>query len=292
MKKLNILYFIAVLALVASSCRKDDPVDKDNSIFQPTDPATITAFDNWLIKNIAYPYNIDILYKYTDINTDPRFILVPADIEKSQTAIQVLKYAWLEAYDEVLGVDFTRQYAPKQFMFVGSSAIEGDNTKVMATAEGGVKITMYEVNKLELDPDKLIDNYFHVIHHEFSHILHQTKNYSTDYQKISDTDYIKDDWWTVSVEDARKKGFVSPYSMVEANEDFAEVYSIFITSSDADWKAILSQAGIEGAAKINKKLDIIREYAKNSWGFNLDQLRAVVLRRADRVISLNFEEFN
>jgi len=292
MKKLNILYFVAVLAVLVSSCRKDDPVDKDNSIFQPVDPATVTEFDNWLIKNIAYPYNIDILYKYNDINTDPRFILVPADVKKSQLAIQVLKYAWLEAYDEVLGVDFTRQYAPKQFMFVGSSAIESDNTKVMATAEGGVKITMYEVNTLELDAAKLNDGYFHIIHHEFSHILHQTKNYSTDYQKISESDYIKDDWWSITDADARKKGFVSAYSMVEPNEDFAEVYSIFITSTDAQWKSIIAQAGTEGAEKINKKLDIIREYAKNSWEFDLDELRSVVLRRSERVPGLSFVDFN
>ena len=292
MKKLNIIYAVVALSLCLGACRKNDPVDENNSIFKPTDPATLTEFDHWITKNISYPYNIDILYKYNDINTDPRFILVPADIKKSQLMLQVLKYAWLEAYDEVLGVDFTRQFAPKQFMFVGSSAFESGNTKVMATAEGGVKITMYEINKMLLDPTALSETYFHVIHHEFSHILHQTKNYSPDFQKISESDYIKDDWSYANESDARKKGFVSTYSMNEPNEDFAEMYSIYITSTDKQWASILSSAGTEGRNIINRKLEIIRDYTRNSWSFELDELRATILRRAERVTKLQFEEFN
>jgi len=292
MKKFNIIYIVAVLAIFLGSCRKDDAVDENNSIFQPTDPATLTKFDHWITKNVSYPYNIDVLYKYNDINTDPRFVLVPADIKKSQLMIQVLKYAWLEAYDEVIGVDFTRKYAPKQFMFVGSSAFESGNTKVMATAEGGVKITMYEINTVSLDATEQIENYFHIIHHEFSHILHQNKNFSTDFQKITETEYIKDDWAYVNISEARKKGFVSNYAMVEPNEDFAETYSLFITSTDKQWSAILNEAGTTGSALINKKLEIIREYARNSWGFELDNLRATVLRRSERVAQLQFEDFN
>ncbi|MVZ61601.1 zinc-binding metallopeptidase [Sphingobacterium humi] len=293
MKKINIIYFVVALSLALGACRKSDGVDEGNSIFQPKDPATLTAFDHWITKNISYPYNIDILYKYTDINTDPRFILTPADIDKSQKMLQVVKYAWLEAYDEVLGVDFTRKYAPKQFMFVGSSAFDSGNTKVLATAEGGVKITMYEINQMKLDAESLSENYFHVIHHEFSHILHQTKNYSTDFQKISESDYIKDDWASgITEETARKKGFVSAYAMSEPNEDFAETYSRFITSTDKKWAALLAPGGAEGTAIINKKLNIIREYARNSWGFELDELRAVVLRRSERVTQLPFIEFN
>jgi len=290
MKKIQTIILISAAFFSLVGCRKDDAVDAGNSIFQPSDPATITGFDKWIAKNISYPYNIDVLYKYQDINTSPKYTLVPADIENSQKMIQVVKYAWLEAYDEVVGVDFTRKYAPKQFMFVGSSAYEGSNSKVLATAEGGVKITMYEINQMSLEQEAL-NSYFHIIHHEFTHILTQTKNYSTDFQKISETDYIKDDWEGVYDNNARKQGFVSAYAMSEPNEDFAETYSLYVTSNDKAWKTILSDAGTAGAEKINRKLEIIREYTANSWGFDLEVLRSTVLRRTDRVPTLAFESF-
>lgn len=49
---------------------------------------------------------------------------------------------------------------------------------VLGTAEGGMKITLYNVN--DINPDKIDINllneyYFQTMHHEFAHILHQTK---------------------------------------------------------------------------------------------------------------------
>ena len=45
-----------------------------------------------------------------------------------------------------------------------------------------MKITLYNVN--DINPDKIDINllneyYFQTMHHEFAHILHQTKNYES-----------------------------------------------------------------------------------------------------------------
>lgn len=278
--------------LLMTACSKDDPVDKDNSIFVPSNPASITVFDRWLQKNVTYPYNIDVLYKYDDINTDYNYFLTPAELPKVHKIVQIVKYAWLEAYDETAGLDFTRKFAPKQISLIGSSAYNADGTETLATAEGGLKVTMYRVNKMELTRDYFNFYYFHTMHHEFCHILHQTKSYSTDFQKISQSDYIAGDWYLVSAKDAALKGFVSPYAMYEENEDFAEVYSIFLTSSDQEWDKLLSTAGTAGAAIINRKLELVREYTLSAWNFDLDKLRTNVNRRTEKAMNMDFETFN
>lgn len=86
---------------------------------------------------------------------------------------------WLEAYDEATGnPNFLRQYIPKTIHFIGSPAYEDNGTMVLGTAEGGMKITLYNVNDInpdQIDINLLNDYYFQTMHHEFAHILHQTK---------------------------------------------------------------------------------------------------------------------
>ena len=60
---------------------------------------------------------------------------------------------------------------------------------VLGTAEGGMKITLYNVN--DINPDKIDINllneyYFQTMHHEFAHILHQTKNYDPAFDRITE----------------------------------------------------------------------------------------------------------
>ena len=51
---------------------------------------------------------------------------------------------------------------------------------VLGTAEGGKKITLYNVNDLnvkKINIEKLNNYYFETMHHEFAHILHQKRNF-------------------------------------------------------------------------------------------------------------------
>ena len=44
---------------------------------------------------------------------------------------------------------------------------------------------------------------------------------------------------------------------------------------------------ISGRESIEKKLDIIKEYMRTSWGYELDTLRNVVLRRSQEVLNMD-----
>lgn len=271
------------------SCKEE--VLDENSIFQPSVNKQ-NDFDKWIYENYTLPYNISLKYHMEDIESDPQYTLAPADFDKSVQLAHIVKYAWLEAYDEIAGIDFMRTYVPKILHFIGSAAYEENGTMILGTAEGGLKVTLYLVNNLPAitegsDSEEiksfLNTYYFKTMHHEFAHILHQTKNYDPDYDRISEGLYISGDWYTVSETDAHQAGFVSPYAMSEPREDIAEVTALYVVKSESEWADIISDAGEDGAAIINQKLDIVKKYMKNTWSIDMDQLRNIVQRRMNEV---------
>ena len=270
---------------VFSSCSGDDL--ESTSIFKDSEQPK-SAFDQWIYANYVVPYNIDLKYRLEDKETDFQHYLVPADREKSEKLARVVLYCWLQAYDEVAGIDFTRTYAPKIIQFVGSYAHNKKGTVKMGTAEDGLKVTLYAVNFFKTDKNTLND-YFQIMHHEFSHILSQNKDYDTEFRTISDTKYVTGEWSTIQESDALKAGFINAYAMSEYNEDFAETLSFYLIYTPQQWAQKMRTAGDEGAAIIDRKLTIIREYMKSAWGIDLDEMRDVLQRRMDEVISGSVE---
>ena len=309
MNTIKIFLFAAIAALTVA-CSNDD-VDANNSIFPTREENTdSTAFDKWLNKNYTEPYNIRFNYLYMDQNSDMCYNVSPADIKKSIALAKIIKHVWLDAYTELMGPDFLKQHCFREFQLIGSAQHKNDGSIVLGFAEGGIRVNLFQVNYL--DPAHLYIEqtnpfasgsdfdlnraYFHTMHHEFAHILTQLKDYSTDFRTIT-KEYHSADWVNVKDEDAGKEGYVTGYASSEYNEDFAEVFSCYVTDTDVMWQKRLAQAvaanGDEtGKKAILAKLSIIRSYLKDSWGVDIDKLRTIVLRRAGEVNSLDLETLN
>ena len=78
--------------------------------------------------------------------------------------------------------DFIRAYFPKIIFLSGSPAYKSNGSIILGTAEGGKKITLFNVDALQIASIDASTNYFKTIHHEFGHILNQTKPYTTDFK--------------------------------------------------------------------------------------------------------------
>ena len=98
-----------------------------------------------------------------------------------------------------------KSYGPKIFHFIGSSAYAPTTgTETLGYASAGVKITLINVNNMKLwtpetpytpaDFDQLNKDQFHTMHHEFSHILHQTKSYPVSFGQVTPGTYAPRDW--------------------------------------------------------------------------------------------------
>ena len=307
--KLKYLFLAAVSAL-AISCSEDD-LDKD-SIFNSSSAMAQGQFDKWLQKNYVDNYNIQFKYRFEFKESDKDYNLSPADYDKGVALAKLTKYMWLESYEKVCGVDFIRTYCPKVMHLVGSPAYNEDGSIVLGTAEGGMQITLYNVNNLDIENLNLYvlnQWYFHTMHHEFSHILHQTKNYPTEFNNVTKDSYQSTSW--VNLKDsvtAWKMGYITPYASMETQEDFVEILSTYITNPQSYWDYVLAKAdpsykaslqeGYEsyvtdktnGRELISQKLQIVRDWMKDSWGIDIDSLRAEVLYRSEHFKELDLKD--
>lgn len=255
------------------------------SAFVNTEEGMMTEFDEWKYRNFVVPYNINLIYRLQDTETDYAYSLAPANYNQAIRVAHLVKYCWLEAYNEVAGINFTRKYAPKIIHLVGSPAYNSSGSITLGAAEGGVKITLYNVNGLQLDKKFLNLYFFESMHHEFAHILHQMKNYDTAFDLISDIDYVAGNWINETTQTAVEKGFVSTYAMSEPREDIAEVTALYITRTASEWNALVSGAGPVGGPLITQKADLVKRYMKEAWGIDMDRLRYVVQQRMNDVVT-------
>ncbi len=283
-KILNVA-LLAVSAVAFTGCSSDEP-DTGISVITPgnTEP---TDLDNWLIANFNKPYNIDFKYRYEEIEGDFDYYLVPARYEDAITMAHLIKYLCIETYNEVAGTDFTCRYFPKMFYTVGEWEYKNNGTYVLGTAEGGRKIFLAGLNYLPTyinSAAQLNTHYFKTIHHEFTHILNQTKSIPADFQLVTGSGYVADMW---NEEPYRSEylqnGFISSYSQHSYTEDFAEMMSIYVTNSTEDWNKMLDAAPAESQAAILQKLDIVMTYMKGQYNIDMDELRAVLQRRQNDV---------
>ena len=84
-------------------------------------------------------------------------------------------------------------------------------------------------------------------------------------------------------------GFVSKYASSEPQEDFVEIIAIYLTSNNEAWQEILKGAGTDGSEIIQKKFGIVRNWLKNSWNINIDDLRKVVERRSSEIGNIDYD---
>ena len=87
----SFLFFISISTF--TSCGEDD---LDESTFGKI-KVERNEFDSWLLDNYIKPYNIDLKYRFEDIESDMSYNLVPAELEKSKEMAKLIKHLWLGA---------------------------------------------------------------------------------------------------------------------------------------------------------------------------------------------------
>ncbi len=306
MKKYRILYIVPIMLLALAFTACDNDAIEEESVIT-VDSYQMNQFDKWLKANYVDPYNIKFKYRYEEIESNYNYYTVPADMDAAIIMAHLVKYLCVETYDEVAGMEFTRRNFPKEFYLIGTWEFRNNGTYILGTAEGGKKILLAGVNYLPAvlkgtySPtynvtEGLNHFYLKTIHHEFTHILNQTKEYSTDFKQVTGNGYVADSW-SDSPYDARdtylKRGFISAYSQMEDREDFAEMLAMYVTHDQDWWDTQLADANdtyddeqtATGKELIENKLDIVRDYMNVSWGIDIDQLRSTILRRQGNIVS-------
>lgn len=251
-RKFNYLLLIAVatLSLGFVSCSDDD--DFDSSIFDTVNhPLDKTAFtfplDTFVKVNFLEPYNLRFIYRMEDIGSDMQKNLVPAAYDKSCELAVLSKYLWYDVYKENSPETFLQENSPRIIHVVGSKNYNPtQGTEVLGVAEGGLKITLYNVNNLNVnDMDMMNEYFFKTMHHEFGHILDQTHLRPTSFNTISSGHYNATTWQETPDSVSIGNGFVSSYASSAASEDWVETLANYITMDSVRWLGMLNSASYE-----------------------------------------------
>lgn len=254
MKKIFSTLSLAALILLVMSCREEElgptifpVIEEELDVNSPTYQLDKFVYDNYLNN-----YNMRFDYKMKDTEVNMDYNLVPTSYAKSVDMAVLTKYLWYDVYnkvvenstDEAKDKFFMKRYGPKMIVLVGSPAINPTTeTEERGLAEGGVKITLYAMNEMDInDLESLNDLYFRVMHHEFSHILNQSKLFTLDFEKISQGLYDPLEWQKKDDREVRSKGFITAYGSSNYSEDFVEFVANYIVSTDNVWEQYLEDA--------------------------------------------------
>lgn len=287
---------LALLAFGLTACDSDEI--KSESVIT-VDKYEQNEFDKWLEANYVNPYNISFKYRYEEIESDYNYYTVPADYDMSVKMAHLVKYLCLETYNEVAGVEFTRANFPKMFYLIGTWEYRNNGSFILGTAEGGRKILLAGINELDShlsSAEELNHFYIKTIHHEFVHILNQTRDYPSAFQTVTGASYVNDSQFDEPYNSHYlERGFITAYAQTEHREDFAEMVAMYVTNSEEWWDEQMKAADTMWADDLNQtqtgrelieqKLDIVRAYMHDTWGIDIDELRDCILRRQGDVVN-------
>ena len=294
MKIKNAIILVSVIVMFVTSCKKDEELGNvDNIPGLGGDIWVKTSIDKWILDTLTVPYNIGVKYKWDqgELKDDFNKVLVPPKEEKVIPIMGAIKQAWINPYIAEAGVMFFKNISPKFFILVGSPAYINGAIK-LGTAEGGHKVTLYDVNNFRIkgmpgyvlsDTDN-VKRVFATIHHEFAHILDQNIKVPVEFSQSSASSYTSD-WLNVSPEDARNEGFISPYANSKKEEDWAEMVSLMIVEGKDWFDQYVNGINYTGTtpngttaavaqARLRQKEASVVSYFKQAWNIDFYSLQA------------------
>jgi len=286
-------YFLFLFGLtVLGSCKKEDALNVDDVSGLGGDTWVKTPLDQWLYDSLVVPYNIATKYKWDQFELELNKDLVPPDESKVIPVMSTVERVWINPYVLQGGVEFFKKYCPKLFVLVGSASFNLDGSITLGTAEGGRKIVLYELNDFK---NKTMPGYvpgdsaipkqmFHVIHHEFGHILDQNIRRPVEFDAVCKGLYTAD-WINTNDYAARQDGFVTAYAESSPFEDFVEMISIMLIEGRSGFDNIVNSitgtssrgtTADEAKARLRQKESLVVDYYKKAWSIDFYTLQTRV----------------
>ena len=200
--------------------------------------------------------------------------MVPPLVSKVQPTMEAVKAIWIDPYEAEAGTDFIKKFCPKQYVLVGSLNWNNNGTVVLGTAEGGRKVTLYDINEFNKKDVAGVKRMLHTIHHEFGHILHQNILYPLPFKQITPGSYTSN-WYNVSDAQALSLGYITPYSMSGPDEDFVEILATMLVEGKTGFDSMVNK-NPSAVAKValRQKEQIVVDYMKKTYNIDFKSLQA------------------
>ena len=282
-------YLLLIVSLFfLAGCYDEDPVEKE---VKTTDPST-DPLDQFIRENFIDRYGVAVRYRYVDRYVAPDKRVTPPELEVVRPMLDFLTDFWVDPYINVEnGAEFFEQHVPAEVVLIGSTMYNSDGTVTLGTADAGARITLTEVNFLNPENLAWVYRQLGTIYHEFAHIVHQRYNLPSNFEEVSPQGYTSaGSWYTLTDEEALRRGFVSPYGTSSFNEDYAEIVAFalyhptFFETYINEEENCLTQdcvARNQGRELIRRKFNLILAHYEQATGVDLLAVREIIQEKLD-----------
>lgn len=281
--KLKSLILMGIMLAISTSCFKDESVESPVKTYPESDD----PIDVYIQTNFVDRYGVAVRYAFVDRYVDQNKRVTPPKRELVQPMLDFLTDFWINPFIEVRnGRKFFEDHVPAEIVFIGSTIYNADGTVTLGTADAGARITLSEVNLIDVDNREWVFRQLGTIYHEFAHIMHQRYNLPPSWQEISPQGYTSlGSWYNLTDEEALQRGFVSPYGTSTFNEDFAEVVAFLLydpqfyekyINDETDCTTSDCDARNEGRAKLRRKYNAILAHYEQYTGVDLLAVRELI----------------
>ncbi len=275
--------FFYIGAVALSGCYPDEDVVAPVK----TQPVSEDPLDLYIEENFVDEYGVAVRYRFVDRYVDQNKRVTPPKLEVVQPMLEFLTEFWIEPFTQVAnGTRFFKSHVPAEVILIGSTIYNADGTVTLGTADAGARITLTEVNDIDITNRAWIFRQLGTIYHEFAHIVHQRYNLPSSWQEISPQGYTSlGSWYNLTDEEALQRGFVSPYGTSTFNEDFAEVVAFLLfepefytryIEDETDCTTVACVERNEGRARLRRKYNAILEHYEQNTGVDLLKVRAII----------------
>ena len=325
MKKTKILFYLLIAGLFFSCDDDDNATYIPEVIEESTDTISIYFRDN-LLK----PYGTAVRWRWDDKYIDDSKRVTPPLREVCIPMGNFIKRFWIEPFTMTeAGNKFMIEHFPPEIVFIGSLMYNSDGESItLGYADAGVRITFTQVNEYDLTNKAWLLMQLRTAEHEYGHIIHQKNNLPNGFKEVNPKNYKSNNWLNLAGDvqsfnpkisrEAISLGMVSNYGTSDAQEDFCEILSIYLTSTqeafdkryithepeakypklDADGNPMLDEDGkpimlepADDAEEINAgrdliaiKLKMIKDYYIEKFEIDLGQVRDEIMKRIDEAL--------
>lgn len=275
---------ILAASLLLAGCYKEDDLNVPVKQTPPSDD----ELDELIQQQFIEEYGVAVRYKFVDRYVDQTKRVTPPRRDLVEPMLDFLTDFWIDPFVQVEnGEEFFRNHVPAEIVFVGSSIYNEDGTITLGTADAGARITLTEVNLIDIENQDWVFRQLGTIYHEFAHIVHQRYNLPPNWQQISPDGYTSSgSWYNLTDEEALQRGFVSPYGTSSYNEDFAELvahllfvpdfYETYINDETTNCDAPDCIERNRGRAKLRSKLAAVLTHYETYTGVDLLEVREII----------------
>lgn len=273
---------VAGILLLSSCAHEDQPKESQFDFSVPVK----TELEKWIGTNFLTPYNINVYYEWNQNLVDNNRYLYPPEVSKVQPAMEVVKKIWIDSYTKIGGTDFVKKIAPREFVLVGGINLNTNGTVTLGLAEAGQRVSLFQIDNLNKKSRASVTQFIHTIQHEYVHILNQTKPFDEQaWAKLTPVGYTTS-WYVEPIATSRSLGFITSYARLNIYEDFAETAATILTSSKAEYDAILASVTDPVAkANIKAKEALVVKYYREAFNIDFYTLRDEAQKNTDAVVN-------